>query len=264
MASRARPNTTAMNYPALLRLSVALAIVPSAVQANVTVSFPTRDGGRVYADEYGSGPRDVILARIRVPALSLLSSGSYTAANSDSPNAPSACDRPDAKGWWRRRGVKGLVAHNGCVKTPKRRACPVMVSTYRVIFYRLAALKLDGDDAALRCTQAGRVEHHKRLDCFLGGDGRLAALAHSLGKCVVISVIAPLLGCNSLRARGSPQGAPKFRLFVAPTGEIVGWTQTCEDCLRLDVGAGRDITPRLAIGAKLAHRQTIEFAGRDM
>ena len=51
-----------MNFRALPPLIIALAIMPAAVQADVTVSFSASDGGRVFADEYGSGPRDVILA----------------------------------------------------------------------------------------------------------------------------------------------------------------------------------------------------------
>jgi hypothetical protein len=51
-----------MNFCALSPLIIALAIMPAAVQADGTVSFPAIDGGRVCADEYGSGRREVILA----------------------------------------------------------------------------------------------------------------------------------------------------------------------------------------------------------
>jgi pimeloyl-ACP methyl ester carboxylesterase len=56
---RFTPIVTAENRRPLI---IALAIMPAAVQADVTVSFSASDGGRVFADEYGSGPRDVILA----------------------------------------------------------------------------------------------------------------------------------------------------------------------------------------------------------
>ena len=45
----------------LFALTVALLLGP-AVAAQKTVSFPTEDGGVVYADIYGEGERGVVLA----------------------------------------------------------------------------------------------------------------------------------------------------------------------------------------------------------
>ena len=61
---RARPSTTTIRRLAPVR-AVALALVLSAsapAAAQELVSFPTQDGGLIYADLYGEGDRGVVLA----------------------------------------------------------------------------------------------------------------------------------------------------------------------------------------------------------
>ena len=47
--------------PALRALPLAL-VLTKLVAAQQTISFPTQDGGRIYADLYGKGNRAVVLA----------------------------------------------------------------------------------------------------------------------------------------------------------------------------------------------------------
>jgi len=51
-----------MRCPGLIFLLLILPLAAPAAQQPALVSFPTPDGGMVYADRYGSGPRGVVLA----------------------------------------------------------------------------------------------------------------------------------------------------------------------------------------------------------
>src|SRR5580658_2054762 len=46
----------------ILRLALAILLLPVFATAQELVSFPTQDGGVVYADLYGKGERGVVLA----------------------------------------------------------------------------------------------------------------------------------------------------------------------------------------------------------
>jgi alpha-beta hydrolase superfamily lysophospholipase len=61
MDTRAQKTLYNLRMPAFRAVTLAL-VLTMLVGAQQTISFPTQDGGRIYADLYGDGRRGVVLA----------------------------------------------------------------------------------------------------------------------------------------------------------------------------------------------------------